>query len=1540
MADNLLTTPPKLLSARALSPTSHLSRSPSPRLSRRRKGTAGAAWSKLKTATAMGGILSDVRKKREQTLKQWGEFQEETKSRKEKLLAAKKLKDFLASASGVSAWIDAKSALAKQDNFSDHENIPMKLKEHQSVEAEVGAFAHSVAVVNSQAKELLDANHFASDKIIQQQDEINHKWEDLQQALADKRGKLTAALGDVTSVNTFMTQANGLIASCNEQMLQLNKLQLAEQLAQAISMLKQHKETAAQIDAMSTRITECIQFGNQLIDAETHSKGAIQEKVDDVQEKYKALKTLSAKLTTQFQQCQTWLEYEQFALEIEDWIETQREFLQDLDLGDAIDAVDILMKRHNAFQKMVAAQSSKMQQLATMVKEARGVKHYNLDNFSKLYDTLILSRSELEKESDSRTQLLKESLAHQEFLRDSSEMLDVLRSKQAAAQERPQLHAKNIQTYLGNAQSLQEELRSYKAEVDATSTRAQELVASGNFAAEHIAARSQELEQAWSDIAKATDEKLAHLHQIKDMQVFLKDVGDVSEWLTTLENFVALPVLGNDVQAVMMLLKKQDAAEEEFNGKSAVVASLEERMKAFCEAQHPEKAAAETACLNVLDRFADVKEPLEARRMNLQASLQLQKFLLQVQDQDSWISLKNSVVNNTDYGDSLSAVKILDTRMKGFESELKAKDDAIKEVVEFANLLISQNHYATSVIQERRNSLLESWSDFNTAFENRKMKLSESHNLQRFLADCAEINRFFQDQRTHLSDDHEGEDEDAARTLVERHAAVSSDLKVYSKVIEKLVDDRNTLITANNLGTSKIQAEADAIQKTYKELTTQAALHGTRLAESLSLQQFKRKVDEFTHWVEQNMATATSKDIGENIEDCILLQKSFDDFEQLVSNSSSRLDALVLEAAKLRTAGHSKISTIQDLVYAMENQWKALEEAIAARHKALSSAASVLQFHRDASETMDWIQEKENELDVSDFGTDVASVEALQRKHDVLERDLEALGSKLEKVFGEAGRLIALHPSHAQPITAKQMEMGTRWEKMQTVASERKQHLAVAHKYHKFVENSTELLDWHERVVQELYNLKPPCDVSDAQRQLELHADLKLRIQAQQTVVDAFGDMAELMVEDDHFMSTEIRAVVLEVSEAQEDLIEMWDYFQQVLKEALFSHQLMTELTESEAWISAHESYLKMEELPQTVGDADALIYQFSDFEASLTAREEKIERTQQAAQRLIDEVHQGNLTFEYKKQQSDTFFEAVPEPSLDESMTRRLSHSVLLTNMDEPRGRSLSLSTFRMQGLAPILSRSPSPSPSRRRDTSPYIHGHSLAGGAASPVSSPLASRRRLPQINSDAGSALRPTDTSARPAKSSLPTPKITTTLADDGDPDLECDERQVDMKGDVDATPTRQTQPDIKDISSIELSTPVASSTSIHGPLLTAHETVIETPAASNAGSQPSPTSPTGTMGTPTVPLTHSTPLAQSGATTAAKQVPTAIMASLDESLSEHISSDFEETSLPSTTPLPPPPMFVTPPPLDLPPSTPTPQPPSDSDSDDDDVDDWDI
>ena len=111
------------------------------------------------------------------------------------------------------------------------------------------------------------------------------------------------------------------------------------------------------------------------------------------------------------------------------------------------------------------------------------------------------------------------------------------------------------------------------------------------------------------------------------------------------------------------------------------------------------------------------------------------------------------------------------------------------------------------------------------------------------------------------------------------------------------------------------------------------------------------------------------------------------------------------------------------------------------RVAAFEKAHEVQRFHRDVDETKDWIQEKDEALSIDDLGKDLRSVQALQRKHEGLERDLAALGDKIRQLDELGRKLIKNHPESSDVIYSKQKEINEEWTQLQMKANFRKEKL-------------------------------------------------------------------------------------------------------------------------------------------------------------------------------------------------------------------------------------------------------------------------------------------------------------------------------------------------------------------------------------------------------------------------------------------------------------------------------------------------------------------
>ena len=142
----------------------------------------------------------------------------------------------------------------------------------------------------------------------------------------------------------------------------------------------------------------------------------------------------------------------------------------------------------------------------------------------------------------------------------------------------------------------------------------------------------------------------------------------------------------------------------------------------------------------------------------------------------------------------------------------------------------------------------------------------------------------------------------------------------------------------------------------------------------------------------QENACKTQEEVRD-LEHVEVLQKKFDDFQKELAANESRITEANETVTQLESDGHPDIDVIHDKQQELNNAWEKLRSESEKKKIDLDTAYEIHHFYREADETIGWIGEKKKILSTNDVGKDLAGVMSLQKKHEVLERDLAALSN-------------------------------------------------------------------------------------------------------------------------------------------------------------------------------------------------------------------------------------------------------------------------------------------------------------------------------------------------------------------------------------------------------------------------------------------------------------------------------------------------------------------------------------------------------------------
>lgn len=365
-------------------------------------------------------------------------------------------------------------------------------------------------------------------------------------------------------------------------------------------------------------------------------------------------------------------------------------------------------------------------------------------------------------------------------------------------------------------------------------------------------------------------------------------------------------------------------------------------------------------------------------------------------------------------------------------------------------------------IQARREQVLQRYENFKDAAKVRRDKLEDARAFQYFKRDADELEAWI-NEKLQTANEDTYKDTTNLQAKIQKHEAFEAEVAAHHNAIVSLDDYGNELIRNCHYASQKIQERLDEIHRLWEELKSRLQIKSLRLQQSLRLVKFLRDCDEFLFWINDKEAFVNSEETGQDLEHVQVLQKKYEEFQKDLTNHEDQLLELNRRADELvDTGAHIDISQIRSKQKEVNDAWSRLRINASQRQERLFGAHEVQRLNRDIDEAISWINEKELLLSSDDYGKDLANVQALQRKHDAVERDLAALADKVEGLTREGERLAqnSSNASTKDQLNGKLDELANHWSNLREKANRRKKKLLESYKLQSILSDHRDLMNW------------------------------------------------------------------------------------------------------------------------------------------------------------------------------------------------------------------------------------------------------------------------------------------------------------------------------------------------------------------------------------------------------------------------------------------------------------------------------------------------
>merc|ERR1711953_992364 len=276
--------------------------------------------------------------------------------RTQMLEASKELHKYFHDCKDVLGRILEKENSMSEELGRDSGSVSALLRKHQNFLQDLQGLHAQVQAIQDESAKLQAA--YAGDKameITNREREVVRAWNELQGIGESPKSKLN----DTSDLFKFFAMVRNLILWMDDLMRQMKTSEKPRDVSGVELLMNNHQGHKAEIDAREDNFGDCVSLGKELLSRNHYAS-------NDIKEKLLELTNLRNEMLHRWEErwehLQLILEVYQFARDAavaEAWLMAQDPYLKSEELGQTIDEVENLIKKHEAFEKAAAAQEER-----------------------------------------------------------------------------------------------------------------------------------------------------------------------------------------------------------------------------------------------------------------------------------------------------------------------------------------------------------------------------------------------------------------------------------------------------------------------------------------------------------------------------------------------------------------------------------------------------------------------------------------------------------------------------------------------------------------------------------------------------------------------------------------------------------------------------------------------------------------------------------------------------------------------------------------------------------------------------------------------------------------------------------------------------------------------------------------------------------------------------------------------------------------------------------------------------------------------------
>ncbi|XP_031552905.1 spectrin beta chain, non-erythrocytic 1-like isoform X2 [Actinia tenebrosa] len=1153
--------------------------------------------------------------------------------RRARLEESLKLQSFYRDADEEEMWVTEKDYFVQSTDYGHDLNTAMiLLAKHEAVEREMAGRDGQTRAITRKGEDLLESVPYAADTIQNRLDIIKNKWERLHDNSAYRKKKIK----ENVKLQQFIAEYNDITSwlLMTKRVVTNDDMGYDEHSTEAL--IKKHQAVEENIEAYASEINALHSQVDGLGD-EDKSSPQVAERCNNVDEQYEEVVQLAATRRQKLQDALSLHQLNREANIVETWIDEKENRLDTaltVDKSMDLEECQIIQQRFEGFQQELDANEKRVDLVNDLGSKLIDTGHINSDEIKETTDRLNTRWSNLRNAADKKKAKLDKALKLQQFYAETTETKIWISEKSSLLiTEEDVTNMKDLSTVMvlqRRLNNIQRDMAALDDKCTSLEEDAEQLCSEYDGEPEERIVREKMnvVNSAWTELKTNVKQRDEALAESGELQRFVKDLDDFQVWLKHVHNEVASEEIPLSLTEAERMLKEHEDIKDDVDAHEPDFHKLmEEGPKWVQDDTDLQQQSLKEQLEQLEGSWKDLLVLWDKRKRQLIEALNHQLFIRDAKQCEALLGQQELFLSKEEVGATVEAVQELIKKHEEFTKKMDAQDEKINQMIQFAQRLANEGHYAQDKITEKAQSLHDRRNANRQKMEAALQRLRDALALQQFIQDA-------EDMYDWLKEKHQVASEETYRELsniggkVMKHKAFEAELMANKERLDQISESGLEIAQEKPESKPEIDERLEKLNQKWLELAEVSKNKGNKLEEAVKQEELNQGVQTMGEWVKELETTIITQEKATDLTTATRLYQKHKMMEKQIAAKKARLQELDSQAADMVDAGHFDPKAVQETKVILEEKYEALEAPMAEKAVELDLAMQFFQFDRDVDDEKSWIEEKEPMLQSTNYGNNLFEVQKLQKKHQTLCAEIDIHQAHKDRICNQGDDLVDGDHPQSDDILRRKEALQQRWDELKAQSDAYKAQLDLSLQAKQYYYDAAEAEAWMSEQELNMIGDERGKDEASASEMLKRHETLEAAIADYAETVDDLRNQADNLIESNHPESETIKIRQAQVEKLYAGLKDLGEERRGKLDETLKLYQLNREVDDLELWIADKEVIAKSQDVGQDLAQCELLIEKFRDFAHDTTnVGTERVAKTNAVCDQLIGTGHSDAAT-------------------------------------------------------------------------------------------------------------------------------------------------------------------------------------------------------------------------------------------------------------------------------------------------------------------------